>query len=248
MKILVVDDERVVLNQMKEFINRIPGFHIVGYATDGAKAVVKAVALRPDIILMDIEMPHRDGLTAARDIAAMRATTSIVFVSALRQHSLKAFDLHAAGYLLKPVKFERLREMLEHIRRMRGGSGLHRAVGESEANYVCCRAGVALRLVDLAQVPYLRSRNKYTELVCKDVCLLSPKSLVHFERRYGDMLVRVRRDILANRAHIRGIERVGREKYVVQLKNVSEPIEISRRNASRVRLALADLLPDQDEE
>lgn len=241
MRILVADDERISLTQMTRLIDPIPDFHIVGYATDGVKAVEKAAAMRPDIVLMDIKMPRRDGLSAAREIMTMRSAPTVVFVSARRKHTLEAFDMHAAGYLLKPVDSTRLRTALLYARSLRG-AGVP-MVNESFAGYVRCRSGMSVRIVEVAQVAYLRAQNKYTEMISPGQRMLTSRPLVYFERRFGDSLVRVRRDVLANRSHIRGIDRVAREQYVVRLKNIPEPILISRRNTSRVRRALAGLLP-----
>lgn len=245
MKILLVDDEKFSLSQMTSLLDRIPGVRIVGFAHSGLEAIKKAADLRPDIVLMDIMMPGCNGLLAARNIANMHAAPAIIFVSASQAHALEAFDLHADGYLLKPVQFERLRDALITVGHRRSKSP-QLQVAETSAKYVYCRAGTGVRLVAMRQVPYLRACNKYTELVCRGERLFSSQSLTHFERRFTSVLVRLRRDVLANRDYIKGINRLGREHYEVILKGIKKPIRVSRRNQTQIRRAITDHAPDKN--
>lgn len=241
MKILLVDDQSMAFSDMTRLLAKVPGYHVVGYARNGFEAIKKVADLRPDIVILDIRMPECDGLTAADEMNRLKHPPSLIFVSAVRKYTMRALDVHAAGYLLKPVRLDRLRETLHYVSRT---SRLAlRNVAEGSGDYVCCRTSGGLRMVDISQVPYLQAKNKYTELVYSDRRVLSSRSLIYFERQHGELLVRARRDVLINPTFVLGLNRISHDHHVVVLKGIAETIRVSRRYSSQVRAALSKLLP-----
>ena len=117
---LLVDDERPARRKMLRFLAAAIDFEVAGEADDGAEAIAANERLRPDIIFLDVQMPKMDGFQVA---AALRPPVpEIVFVTAHDQFALKAFEVHALDYLLKPYDEERFRKVLERIRQRRKSS------------------------------------------------------------------------------------------------------------------------------
>lgn len=116
MRVLLVDDEALALDRLAALIRDIDGAEVVGHATSGDEALDRIVALKPDLIILDIQMPGRNGLRTAADIH-LDPRPEIVFVTAHEHYAPDAFDVDAADYLLKPVRFDRLRQAVDRARR-----------------------------------------------------------------------------------------------------------------------------------
>lgn len=114
---LLVDDERPARRKMARFLQSAPDFEIVGEAEDGEAAVAAIARLAPDVVFLDVQMPKMDGFAVA---AALRPPLpEIVFVTAHDEFALRAFEVHALDYLLKPYDEGRFRKLLDHVRARR---------------------------------------------------------------------------------------------------------------------------------
>jgi DNA-binding LytR/AlgR family response regulator len=131
MRVLLVDDELLALERLRTFFVDIEDTEVVGQARDGDEALVEIERLRPDLVFFDIQMPGRTGLRAAADMK-VEPRPEIVFVTAHEHYAPDAFEVDAADYLLKPVRFERLRHAVERARRRRALREAAERAGELE--------------------------------------------------------------------------------------------------------------------
>ena len=118
MRVLLVDDETLALDRLRVLFGDIDGVELVGQAQDGERAVALVRELAPDLVILDIQMPGRNGLWAAAEIAR-EGGPEVVFITAHEHFAPDAFDLDAADYILKPARFDRLRQATERARRRR---------------------------------------------------------------------------------------------------------------------------------
>jgi DNA-binding LytR/AlgR family response regulator len=118
MRVLLVDDEALALDRLRTFFADIEDTEVVGQARDGDEALTEIERLRPDLVFFDIQMPGRTGLRAAAELK-VEPRPEIVFVTAHEHYAPDAFEVDAADYLLKPVRFERLRHAVDRARRRR---------------------------------------------------------------------------------------------------------------------------------
>jgi two-component system, LytTR family, response regulator len=118
MRILIADDEMLALDRLRTLIAELDDVTIVGEAMDGDSALAMIGETRPDIVILDIQMPGRNGLRTAAAIE-LDPQPEIIFITAHEHYAPDAFDLEAADYILKPVRFERLRQAIERARRRR---------------------------------------------------------------------------------------------------------------------------------
>ena len=139
MRVLLVDDESLALDRLRTFFADIEGVEVVGHAQDGDEAIERIRELRPDLVILDIQMPGRNGLRAAADID-VDPRPELVFVTAHEHYAPDAFDVDAADYLLKPVRFDRLRQAVDRARRRRAMRDQAERAGQLEEEVATLRA------------------------------------------------------------------------------------------------------------
>ncbi|HVH33609.1 MAG TPA: LytTR family DNA-binding domain-containing protein [Tahibacter sp.] len=118
LRVLLVDDEPLALDRLAALFRQLPDVEVIGTAGDGQEAGRMIAALRPDLVMLDIQMPERSGLAVAADLP-LAQRPEIVFVTAFEQFAADAFEVEATDYLLKPVRFDRLRHAVERAKRRR---------------------------------------------------------------------------------------------------------------------------------
>lgn len=118
LRVVLVDDEPLGLERLRAAFEGLAGATVVGVAADGLEAAGVIAALKPDLVILDIQMPGQDGIAVAAGLDAGSAP-EVVFVTAFDHYAPAAFEVEAADYLLKPVKFERLRVAVDRARRRR---------------------------------------------------------------------------------------------------------------------------------
>lgn len=135
LRVLVVDDERPARQELCFQLERLDGVAVAGQAGDGVEALALIRELRPDLVLLDIQMPGRTGFDVARELLAQAIDTRVVFVTAFDQYAIEAFEVSAVDYLLKPVEPERLAQAVERARRRMSserGAGGQATVADDE--------------------------------------------------------------------------------------------------------------------
>jgi two-component system LytT family response regulator len=113
---LIADDERPARRKLRQLLSREPDFEVVGEAADGVEAVAAIQATAPDVVFLDIQMPRLDGFGVIAEVG-LETMPLVVFVTAFDEHALRAFEVHALDYLLKPFAPSRLRRLLDRLRR-----------------------------------------------------------------------------------------------------------------------------------
>ena len=169
-RVMLVDDEQAARERLRQMLGPIPGLEIVGEAADGEQAIERIVDLRPDLVLLDIQMPGCTGLEVAACLPTPRP--KIIFCTAFDQYAVDAFELHAVDYLLKPVNRVRLARAIDRVCQ---GDGLE-AGGEVERILAALRArntrllarsGDGYRVIPQSEVVHFFSDTGLTKL-----CLL----------------------------------------------------------------------------
>ncbi len=164
MKVLIADDERPARRFLAKLLEGLPDVTLVGEASNGKEAVDLIEQLRPDLALLDLEMPELGGLDAAR-LVSRGATPAIAFVTAFDEFAVQAFELNAVDYLLKPVDLERLRATVDRARARVHASAAERAKSLTAAATVL---DTATRRTYLERIP-VRRRDEVVILPIRQV-------------------------------------------------------------------------------
>lgn len=244
-RVLLVDDEPPALDRLRRLLSAHADVECVGEARNGLEALSAIDALRPDLVFLDIQMPELDGLGVAEAIP--RDGPAVVFATAFDDHAVKAFDLAAVDYLLKPIARERLAEALS---RARGGrvpaAELARSVlagvpaADRKSRKMTIRDGSSYVVFDDARIAAVVARDRYATVYVDGRELLSEQSLDRWtERLDGSRFVRVHRSAIVNFDFLRELRHEGDRKYVAILDGVTDVrVPISREKLDEVKSKL----------
>ena len=234
LRVLVVDDEPLARERLSHLVEELPSVELAGVASSGEEALLLAGRLRPEVVLLDIRMPGMDGLEAARHFARMPEPPAVIFTTAFEQHALAAFDAQAAGYLLKPVRLDKLKEALERARRPTRAQLARIAEGTGGARTrIAVRARDELRLIPVEDISCFIAEQKYTTLRHAGGEELIEEPLKALEEEFAAGFVRIHRNSLVAIAHVVALERNTAGHHVVRLRGGST-LPVSRRLAAEV--------------
>ena len=235
-RILIADDESPARARLRDLLDECREtfpLAIVDEARNGREALEVINREKVDIVLLDIRMPEIDGMEAARHIAGMAEPPSIIFTTAFDSYALKAFEVNAIDYLLKPIRVERL---LAALNKTRASPKPSRDALDAAANQPRRHLSVHERgkiiLVPLADVLYLRAELKYVTVRTVDREFLVEESLTRLEEEFADAFVRVHRNCLVARSAIAGFERNAEDSdsgWAVVVRGTGEKLPVSRR-------------------
>jgi two-component system, LytTR family, response regulator AlgR len=235
-RILIADDEAPARARLRDLLDECREsfpLAIVDEARNGREALEVLNREAVDIVLLDIRMPEMDGMETARHIAGMEDPPAIIFTTAFDSYAIKAFEVNAIDYLLKPIRVERL---LAALGKTRAAPKVTREALDAAANLPRRHLSVHERgkiiLVPLADVLYLRAELKYVTVRTVDREHLVEESLTSLEEEFADAFVRVHRNCLVARSAISGFERNAEESesgWAVVVKGTGEKLPVSRR-------------------
>jgi two-component system response regulator AlgR len=240
LKVLVVDDEPLARARLRQLLAEIPDAECAGECGTGEEALSLAESEAPDVVLLDIRMPGIGGLEAARRMAALPEPPAVIFTTAYDQHALEAFDAEASGYLLKPVRRDRLAVALERARRPRRTqlSVLRDAEPGARRVHVSARVRDQLKLIPVADVLCFLAEQKYTTVRHLGGEDLIEDSLRSLEEEFGTQFVRVHRNALVAVAQVEALERDADGHAWVRLRHDGGRLQVSRRLAAEVQRRL----------
>lgn len=233
---LIVDDEPLARDGLRVRLEREPDLELVGEAEDGPAAITAIRTEHPDLVFLDVQMPGCDGFDVIAEVAADHLP-QIVFVTAFDTYALKAFDVHALDYLLKPITHRRLQETLRRIRarkaaepedagaeRLRAlldtrptGPHGHGASVEYAARFTV-RVGDRFILLRVTDIDFADAAANYVQLHAGARTYLLRMTMTELERRLDPrMFARIHRSIIVNLDRVAGIGQDCQGEYQVQL-------------------------------
>jgi len=246
MRILLADDETLSRERLRDLVlDSASGAEVVGEATNGFEALGLAIKLKPDVVLLDINMPGLDGIRCARELAKLPEGPAVIFVTAHDDFALQAFEVAACDYLLKPVRQERLTAALARTQRFTQGNWerLDALLPEADAvrEYICAQRCGEVRLIPLAEILYFHSDQKYTTAKTLTGEALIEDTLKSLEQEFGGRFLRVHRNALVATSRIERLETSHWGGGKLWLRGLAEPLDVSRRCLPGLRAHLKRL-------
>lgn len=243
LRVLIVDDEAPARRRLRDVLGdnaaALP-VEIVGEASNGKEALAQLHTTQPQLLLLDIRMPEMDGIEVAQHLRHVENAPAIVFTTAYDAYALRAFEVHAIDYLLKPIRASRLREALARaIAAPRLGADVLQALQPEPRAFLSASERGRINLVPVGEILYLRAEQKYVTARTAEREYLLEESLTQLEQEFADRFVRVHRSCLVAKAAIRSFEREagdgGEAHWVVTLKTCDDRIPVSRRQQHVIR-------------
>ena len=232
MKAILIDDERLARQELKNLLAMHKDVEIIAECSDATEAKQKIDALKPDIIFCDIQMPGKSGLELAEEISG---TIDVVFITAHDQHAIKAFELNAFDYLLKPVQAERLAETIKKLTVKESANKLDNDTPLNESDMVFIKDGDKCWFVRLSDIRLFESEGNYVRVYFENHRPLILRSLNSLETRLNEkQFFRASRKHMINLSFVASIETWFNGGLNVKLRDGKE-IEISRRQAVRLK-------------
>jgi len=243
LRVLIVDDEAPARNRVRDLLSdcalQMP-LEIAGEAENGKHALAMLPECEADVVLLDIRMPDMDGLEVAQHLQKLDAPPAVIFTTAYDVYALKAFEVHAVDYLLKPIRLGRLFEALSHVRTVTPlRLDVLRELKPEARTHLSVNERGRIHLIPVAAIAFLKAELKYVTVRTAEREFLIEESLAKLEQEFLGRFVRVHRNCLVAKEAIEGFERAtapdGEGHWVVVMKNIAEKLAVSRRQQHIVR-------------
>ena len=239
LNILIADDEAPARNRMRDLLSDIEHVAVVAEAKNGKEAIDLALQTKPDLMLLDIRMPVMDGIEAAQHAQKIEPKPHIIFTTAFDAYAIKAFDLNAIDYLLKPIRLERLQTAINKAHALKPAQIAALKPLQKTRTHLSIHERGRVLLIPIETIIYLRAELKYITVRTAEREYLIEESLTNLEAEFGGRFIRLHRNCLVAPPFIAGYEkRLNQDneaQWVALLKNINETVNISRRQQHLVR-------------
>lgn len=231
MKAIIVDDERLARKELRNLLTKFPEIEIIGECDSADTAIIEIEKLKPELVFLDIHMPGKDGFGVLEELYHM---PQVIFVTAYDEYAIKAFEINALDYLLKPIQPERLEEAIKKLDK-EPLLPIDEKDKLGQQDLVFVKDGDKCWFVKLSDVPLFESEGNYVRVYFDNNKPLILKSLNNLANKLDENhFFRANRKFIVNLNWIDSIENWFNGGLMVKLKN-GEQIEISRRQASKLK-------------
>lgn len=229
LRLLIVDDEHLVRKGIRHDLSVLKNIEIVGECASGKEAVTAILSQKPDLVLLDVQMQDCTGLEVVEQIGPQNMP-AVVFVTAYDEYAVKAFELNAVDYLLKPFDDVRLRQsierVMERIALQKNGqivAGLQALLEVRRSQWperIVVRDGERFDLVPVDSIEWIESANNYVQLHCGSVSYLHSESLTNLaERLNPTRFIRIHRGRIINTARVLAVRSRMSSTYEIELRS-----------------------------
>ncbi|BFM43681.1 LytTR family DNA-binding domain-containing protein [Flavobacterium sp. CFS9] len=230
-KVIIVDDERLSREELKRALKPHEDFVLVGEAgnADEAKSLIEAKM--PDLIFLDIQMPEKSGFDL---LESLDNAPAVLFTTAYNEYAVRAFEVNALDYLMKPIREERFVKAIDKIRNTLSGKYSLGDVAAKDRK-IFIKDGEKRFFIQLDEIYLIESLENYTRLFFQDKKALQRRSLRQWEEMLDEtVFFRINRTEIINLNHIREVNRTASGKLEVTLKT-GELLEVSNRQAVKFK-------------
>jgi two-component system LytT family response regulator len=238
LRALIVDDEDLARRLIREYLQGHADIDVVGECENGLDAVKQITALQPDLVFLDIQMPRLTGLEVL-ELTGRRA--GVIFTTAYDEHAIKAFELHAVDYLLKPFSKARFDDALARARTLHAPAAAAPAIDALVARKTAPLERILIRdreqvhVIAIEQVECIEAQGDYLAIHVDGKCHLKPQRISEIEEQLDPArFLRVHRSFIISLAHLQAIERPGPDRHAARLRS-GKRVPISRSGYEKLR-------------
>ena len=236
--VMIVDDEAPARAILAEFLADYPQFIVVAECANGYEAVKAYAERKPELLFLDIQMPKLDGFEV---LDLLEPKPKVVFVTAYDEYAIRAFEVRAIDYLLKPFSAARFAEVVVHAEEMvrrserQSLAGLTAAVAKKPMQRIAIRIGGTIEIIPLQRIDYFEAQDDYVQIATRGEKHLKQQTLSELEQLLDPTrFVRVHRSYILNLDSLAKVEPYAKDSRVAVLKDGSR-IPVSRAGYERLR-------------
>jgi two-component system LytT family response regulator len=241
-KTIIIDDEKLARSIIRNYLMENPEIEIIDECSNGFEGIKKINELKPDLIFLDIQMPK---ITGFEMLDLIEKPPVIIFTTAFDQFALKAFEVNAADYLLKPFSKDRFREGLSKaLQRLKNkannSSVIKKLIIQNDLNIdflerIIIKDGPKISVVQVADIKYLEAQDDYVMVYANEGKFLKQKTMKYFEEHLNPVdFVRIHRSYIASIRQIKKIELLEKESYQIVLEDKST-LPMSKSGYEKIR-------------
>lgn len=228
-RVIVIDDERSSREELKRMLKGYPDFEVIGEAAHADEAKEQIEAKHPDVILLDIQIPEKNGFDL---LESLHEAPVVIFITAFNEYAVQAFEMNALDYLMKPVREERFAKAIEKVR-----SSIHARSAAPANRQLFIKDGDKCYFVRMSEIYLIESLDNYSRLYFNDKKIVLKRSL----RQWEDMLdanlfFRISRTEIINTNHIQQVYQQPTGRLSIQLKT-GQLLEVSNRQSVKFKNA-----------
>lgn len=240
---IIVDDEKPARDLLKRYLSELSNVELIAECSNGFEAVKAITELHPDVVILDIQMPKLNGFEV---LELLEEPPIIIFSTAYDEYALKAFEVHALDYLLKPYTLERLREAFEHVEEIiaRKNSQQVRKVlsevkkSEAPLERILVKEGSKVIVIPVNDIVYIEAQDDYAAIHTETKTHLKQQRMAELEELLdSSKFIRIHRSYILNVDHLARIELYAKDSRVAILKNGTK-IPISRTGYEKLKVRL----------
>lgn len=242
-KVIIIDDEPLARSIVKEYLQKHPELDLVQECGDGFEGVKAIQQYQPDLVFLDIQMPKINGFEM---LELTEQPPAVIFTTAFDEYAIKAFELHAVDYLLKPFNQERFDKAL--LKWQEQKTTVHKeitkelletaALSPVQNSRIVIKDGSKIKIIPVQDVHYLEAADDYVKVFTKEGYFLKNKTMSHFEKALDpDMFVRSHRSYIINIQQITRIDPYEKDSHVAVLRSGIK-VPISRSGYGKVKSVL----------
>ena len=254
MRVMIIDDEPLARRGVRARLRKMPAVKIVGECGDGVSAVEGIRKLEPDLIFLDVQMPGMNGFGVLRALPKEHLP-AVIFLTAHEEHALRAFEVSALDYLLKPLDDERFeaavnraRKQMDEASKAELAGRMLRLIGTQNEQYASrftVRMGSRIQVVPAEDVEWISSAGDYSELHTRSAIHLLRETMNSLEQRLDpSQFARIHRSRIVNLGRILELRSLENREYIVKLRDGSEH-RSSRTYADRLERWLHTTKPEK---
>jgi two-component system LytT family response regulator len=225
-RVLIIDDESLARELVRKYLSGIDSVVILGECENGFEAMKAIQELKPDLLFLDIQMPKIDGFEL---LELLDPKPEIIFTTAFDQYAIKAFEMNAIDYLLKPFSKSRLEQALEKARRRISEKLAPVQLGKLQQGLdeepktlerVITRLGSKITVIPVEKIWYIEAADDYVMIFTEMGNHLKEKTMKYFEEHLpGGQFIRIHRSHIVNISEIKSLELYSKDSYLAVLKN-----------------------------
>jgi two-component system LytT family response regulator len=242
LRTIIIDDEPLARDLVRAFLKEYTAFEIVAECSNGFEGLKAIQELKPDVVFLDVEMPKVTGLEM---LELVEELPLVVFTTAYQEHAIKAFELNALDYLLKPFTKERFKKSIDKIEERQKHrseeSGKLRQLTEEgsfqnqELERVVVKTVNSIKVIPVSNLLYLEAQDDYVLLYTQEGKFLKQQTMKHFEQVLpAQQFIRIHRSYIVNVEHMQRIEPYDKNGYQMVLKN-NVTLPVSRNGYSLLK-------------